>query len=172
MYNNDYLISPHSSTITEPSGLESWLGATTGIAIAAVILLILILIAVGVLMIIAECKIISKAGDKWWKGLIPGYSTWTYTKITGLAWWWFPIFFRLLALQGDFSDAAKGYISILVFLTSFNYHFNLSKKFGKTNGFAVLLTLLPVIGYPILAFGAAKYNKDAKVDKNGIFQID
>ena len=77
----------------------------------------------------------------------------------------------LTALEGDFNKT-QVVIPTLVFLTYFNYNFNLAKKFGKTNGFAVLLSLLPVIGYPILAFGSAKYEKDAKVDKNGIFSIE
>ena len=48
----------------------------------------------------------------------------------------------------------------------------LAKKFGKSNGFAFLCTILPIIGIPILGFGSAKYNKDAKVDKNGIFSVE
>jgi hypothetical protein len=32
--------------------------------------------------------------------------------------------------------------------------------------------ILPVIGIPILAFGSAKYNADAKTDKNGIFAVE
>lgn len=54
----------------------------------------------------------------------------------------------------------------------FNFNYNLSKKFGKTNGFAVLLTILPIIGVPILAFGSAKYQDNVKVDKNGIFAVE
>ena len=33
----------------------------------------------------------------------------------------------------------------------------MAKKFGKSNGFAVLVALLPIIGLPILAFGSAQY---------------
>lgn len=169
MYNNDYLI--NQNPIAEPSGIESWLGAATGVVVVLVVLLVLICIALAVLMIVADCKLFTKAGEKWWKAIIPGYSTWVLTKISGLAWWWFPIYMGLIALEGDFSKAQFA-IPTLLFLTAFNYNYNLAKKFGKTNGFAVLLSLLPVIGYPILAFGSAKYNKDAKVDKNGIFSIE
>ena len=48
----------------------------------------------------------------------------------------------------------------------------MAKKFGKSTGFAVLMAFLPVIGLPILAFGSAKYDKDAKVDANGIFSVN
>ena len=170
MYNNDYLFN-QNPVVTQPNGFESWLGAATGAVVVLIVLLALICIAVAVLMIVADCKIYAKAGEKWWKALIPGYSTWVLTKITGLAWWWFLIIMGLTALEGDFNKT-QVVIPTLVFLTYFNYNFNLAKKFGKTNGFAVLLSLLPVIGYPILAFGSAKYEKDAKVDKNGIFSIE
>ena len=170
MYNNDYgLIAP--APTPETNGLESLFGAATGAVIALIVIGILIAIAIIVVMIVAECKMFTKAGEKWWKALIPGYSTWVLTKITGLAWWWFPIFMVLLALNGNGKEV-NVVVPTLVCLASFNYCYNLAKKFGKTNGFAVLLALLPVIGYPILAFGSAKYDKAAKVDKNGIFSIE
>ena len=186
MYNNDYLYNP-KPIVAEPEGLEKIFGAATGVMIALLIVLILVLIAVAVIMIIANCKLLSKAGEKWWKGLIPVYANWVFNKISGLAWWWFLIVFVLTAISSHTGtithiDSLNGaeyqlgfnnyviYMGIL--LSAFNLNFSLAKKFGKSNGFAVLLTLLPVIGYPILAFGSAKYNKDAKVDQNGIFSIE
>ena len=163
---NDY----HGYEAVEPSQIERRLGALTGIPIVLVVLLVLIALAIAIITIIAQCKVYTKAGEKWWKGLIPLYNTWVLTKITGLAWWWFLIYAGLTAAATHF-DGSSPVFSIGLFLTSFNLHYNLSKKFGKTNGFAVLLTLLPFIGYPLLAFGNAKYEKNAKVDKNGIFEV-
>ena len=37
----------------------------------------------------------------------------------------------------------------------------LSKSFGQNEGFTVGLILLPIIFYPILAFGSAKYGGPA-----------
>jgi len=144
-------------------------GATTAVIVLA-ILLGLILIAVGVFMIITNCKLFKKAGEPWWKAIVPLYNSWVETKIVGLAWWWFPIFAVLTALIARTNDY-NFVVYIALLLTSFNYNFNLAKKFGKSNGFAVLTTLLPIIGLPMLAFGSATYNKDAEVDKNGIFSI-
>ena len=164
MYNSN-LITPNTTTTPD---VEAIFGGMAAGAIILVAILGLIALAIAVFFIIAYCKMYTKAGAKWWKVFIPIYNTWTETKITGLAWWWCPIYLVATVLAGfDASIAVFGII-----LISFNYNFNLAKKFGKTNGFAVLLTLLPVIGYPILAFGSAKYNKDAKVDKNGIFSIE
>ena len=154
----------------------SFLGAATGVAIILIVLLAIIALAIAVITVVAQCKTFSKAGEKWWKGLIPVYSNWVLTKITGLAWWWFIIITGLSAFVTNINvatsaDSANYIISMCIILTSFNYHYNLSKKFGKSNGFAVLITLLPFIGYPILAFSSAKYNNNAEVNKNGIFEV-
>lgn len=166
MYNSDYFL-------TEPSTSSSFSDFFTGASVAIIVLgiiLILIALAVAILVVVANCKIFTKAGEKWWKGLIPLYSSWVETRFTGLAWWWFLIFAGLTALAT--SGAASNYVIYWgLLLTSFNYNFNLAKKFGKSNGFAFLTTILPVIGLPILAFGSAQYNEAAEVDKNGIFAL-
>ena len=143
---------------------------TAGVAVA-IIFVVLIAIALVVLMIVANCLIFKKAGEKPWKGLIPLYSSWVETKIVGLAWYWFLIFAGLSALTGMYKGT-NFVVAMGLLLTSFNYNYNMAKKFGKSNGFAFLCTVLPVIGLPILAFGSSKYNKDAKVDKNGIFSVE
>jgi len=156
--------------LNEASNVESLITGASVAAVIGIILLAIIVLAVLILIIVSNCKIFKKAGESWWKGLIPLYNSWVETRITGLAWWWFLIFAALTALLGTGEDT-NWVIGCGLLLTSFNYNFNLAKKFGKSNGFAVLSTLLPYIGLPILAFGSAKYNKDAKVDKNGIFAI-
>lgn len=164
MYN--YTYTPSTTT----PDVESIFG---GMAVGAIILfaiLGLIALAVAIFMIIAECKLYAKAGEKWWKVFIPLYNSWVQTKIVGLAWWWFPIFVGTSVLM-DIKTVAP-IAGIAVILISFNYNYNLAKKFGKSNGFAVLTTFLPIIGLPILAFGSAKYDKNAATDKNGIFAVE
>ena len=166
MYNS-YYTTP--STTTTPS-VESIFGGMAVWAIVLVVIFGLIALAVAIFMIIAECKVYTKAGEKWWKVFIPIYNTWIQTKITGLAWWWLPIFLGAAALSDV--KSLEFVAGMAVILVSFNYNYNLAKKFGKSNGFAFLTTILPIIGLPILAFSSAKYDKDAVVDKNGIFAID
>ena len=167
MYNS-YYTTP--STTTNTPSVESIFGGMAVWAIVLIVIFGLIALAVAIFMIIAECKVYTKAGEKWWKVFIPIYNTWIQTKITGLAWWWLPIFLGASALADIKSlEFVAGWAIILV---SFNYNYNLAKKFGKSNGFAFLTTILPVIGLPILAFGSAKYDKNAATDKNGIFAID
>ena len=167
MYSSDYIFNEPSTATFDFS--EFFTGASIALLIFG-IFLILIILAIVILVVIANCKVFKKAGEAWWKGLIPLYSSWVETRIVGLAWWWFLIFAGLTAFAG-----VKGNFSYVVYwgiiLTSFNYNFNLAKKFGKSNGFAFLNTILPVIGLPILAFGSSQYNKDAEVDENGIFSV-
>lgn len=168
MYNNN-LITPNTYTTTTPD-VESIFGGMAVGAIVLVAILGLIVLAILIFMIIAQCKLFAKAGEKWWKALIPIYNSWIQAKITGLAWWWLPIFLVASALT---EVKTLGFVAGMgVILISFNFNYNLAKKFGKTNGFAVLTTFLPIIGLPILAFGSAKYDKNAATDKNGIFAID
>lgn len=157
--------------LTEPAATDSFL---TGAGVAAIVLVVIIgilVLAAIVLILISNCKIFKKAGEAWWKGLIPLYNSWVETRITGLGWWWFIIFVVITALFSRNTDESNFVLYMSLILTSFNYNYNLAKKFGKTNGFAVFNTIFPVIGLPILAFGSAKYDAEAKVDENGIFSI-
>ena len=78
-----------------------------------------------------------------------------------------------LAALSVFVSKESSYVFVWgALLCTFNYNYNLAKKFGKSNGFAFLCTILPIIGIPILAFGSAKYNKNAEVNGNGIFDVN
>ena len=161
---NDYY------NLTATSEAEKILGNLTAGAIIAIVILSLLACAIIVLMLVSNYMIFKKAGEKPWKGLIPLYNSWVETRIAGLAWYWFLIFAGLTAMMEMFS--AGFVVSFGLVLTSFNYNYNIAKKFGRTEGFAFLCTILPIIGLPILAFGDSKYKKDAKVDKNGIFSVE
>ncbi len=171
MYNYHFGNYYNPRPTVEPSFNDALNGLTGGLVALAVIL-ILVLIAVLIILIIAECKVFAKAGEKWWKALIPVYNSWVQIKFAGLAWWWFVIFCGLSLLGAGLKADATAIVSMLLLLTSFNLNYNLARKFGKGNGYAFLCTFLPFIGYPMLAFGSATYDKDVKVDKNGIFSVE
>ena len=145
-------------------------GALAGAALALVIVGALIVLALVVLIIVANCKIFKKAGEDWWKALVPLYNSWVEARIGGLAWWWFLIFVVLTTLVGALKEV-NATVSMAMVLTSYNFSYNICKKFGKSGGFALLCTLLPFVGFPILAFGSAKYDKSISTDENGIFSV-
>ena len=166
MFTNGY------DSVTTTNSLDFWSDfANLGAGLIAVaIVFFVIILALAIFLIIAECKMFKKAGEEWWKALVPVYNTWIETKIAGLAWWWCPIILGVTALSAFVNLSYVACIAALVI--SFNFYYNISKKFGKSNGFALLCTLLPIIGIPILAFGSDKYNASVKTDKNGIFAVE
>jgi len=145
-------------------------GALSGAVLALVLVLVLVVLALLVLIIVANCKIFKKADEAWWKALVPLYNSWVEARIGGLAWWWFLIFVVLTTLVGALKEVNVT-VSMAMVLTSYNFSYNICKKFGKSGGFALLCTLLPFVGFPILAFGNAKYDKSISTDKNGIFAV-
>lgn len=103
-------------------------------------------IITSLLIIIAKWIVFKKAWEKWWKAIIPLYNDYVLFKI---AWrkkwfWWILIppiyvFVKIAAL------------------------FDLSKKFWKKNWFALWLSFIPVIFFPILAWWKAKYDDSKKM---------
>lgn len=123
-------------------------GATTflGGMVVFFVILAIISVAVSVFMIVCQYKIFSKNGKPGWYAIIPFLNTWTLFEIAG----------------------NKGWLSLIpfaniVFLYISNY--KLAIKMGKSTGIAILVTLMPLIGYPILAF-----SKDNNVSENNLME--
>lgn len=93
------------------------------------------------LVVIAQWKIYTKAGQPGWASIIPIYSIIVYFDIIKKPGWWFIMFF----------------IPILNIIFAVKFVHALSIAFGKGAGFTVGLIFLPIIFYPILAFGDAEY---------------
>ena len=88
---------------------------------------------------ISRFIIFAKAGQSGWKALIPFFNLFVFTKIVNKPVWWivlyllFPIGFILSSLQ-------------------------ISKLFDKKIVFSIGLILLPIVFYPLLAFGKSSIN--------------
>ena len=117
---------------------ESFIGAL-GIVIFGAILFLSLL--TGLIIIIAQWKIYTKAGQPGWACLIPIYNIYILLKIIGKPWWWLILMFVPVA-------------NLIIAIWSTNL---LSKRFGKDESFTIGLFLLPIIFYPILGFGKAEY---------------
>lgn len=100
-----------------------------------------VLFAAIIIMIVSMWRLFTKAGQPGWAAIIPIYNTIVLLKIAGRPAWWFLLF--LLPV-----------VSIIVAAV---VYYEVAQAFGKGVGYAVLLFLLPVIGFPMLAFGDAKY---------------
>jgi len=103
-------------------------------------------IAVWILVLVSWWKVFEKAGEKWWKCLIPIYNLYILLKIAGKPGRWLLLFI----------------VPIVNIVIIFMTYIALAKKFGKSGGFGVGLALLWAIFFPILAFWKAKYNHHHK----------
>lgn len=117
------------------------LGAMAGIYFA-------LFIACYVLLVIAQWKIFTKAGEAGWKSLIPIYNIVVLYKIIGLSPWLLLIYLAAII-------PVVGYIAILVL--SIISMVKLGQAFGKGAGFIVGLVFLAPIFQMILGFGSAEY---------------
>jgi hypothetical protein len=104
--------------------------------------LVVVWLAVLVLMIAATWKIFVKAGEPGWAAIIPIYNFIVLLKIAGKPLWW------IILLFVPFVNLI---ILILVYVA-------LARNFGKGAGFAIGLLLLPIIFFPLLAWGDAQYH--------------
>ena len=98
----------------------------------------LVAIALG---IISTWRIYVKADQPGWASIVPVYNLYIFCKIVGKSGWW--VLLSMIPIVG---------IVIFVIL-----NLELSKSFGKGTGFGLGLAFLPIVFYPILAFGDADY---------------
>ena len=104
-------------------------------------LISIIWLIVAVFMLIAMWKVYTKAGKPGWGCIIPIYNVYLMMKIAGKPGWWFILCFIPIV------NIVIGIIATI----------GIANNFGKGVGFAVGLILLPIIFYPMLAFGSAEY---------------
>jgi hypothetical protein len=103
--------------------------------------LLLVGLPLAILLIAAQWKIYTKAGQPGWACIIPIYNIYVLLKIVGKPTWWLIMMFL-------------PFVNIIFAIWALNM---LSKSFGKDEGFTVGLLLLGIVFYPILGFGSAVY---------------
>lgn len=100
-------------------------------------------IASSILTIISLWKIYTKAKQPGWASIIPFYSEFVLYRLT----WGEGIYFLFTYVA----------IPVVPFIMSVITIIKLARSFRKSDGFAVGLILLPVVFFPILAFGSSEY---------------
>jgi hypothetical protein len=125
---------------------ESYDGAAQGI-MALMGIIIIIASVISLICIVSNWKIFSKAGRPGWASIVPIYNIVIFLDIVGKPAWWI----ILLIIPGP-------NIVIAIMLVH-----QLSLAFGQGIGTTLLLLFLPFIGYPMLAFGSATYQRPMPV---------
>jgi len=98
-------------------------------------------LALAIFMIVCMWKIYAKADKPGWASIVPIYNYVVLLEIIKKPIWW--IILMLIPIVN--------FIIIIIIMIE------LAKAYGKDGGFAVGLILLPIVFFPILAFGDAKY---------------
>ncbi len=128
--------------------------ADPAVTAGLMLLLLPVYLVILAVSIVSLWKIFTKAGRPGWAALIPLYNTWTLLEIAGKPGWWL---FAGIALSFIPFIGALGVLAGAIIVS-----LELAKKFGKSSVFAIVgLVLFPIVGYPMLAFGDAKYESDA-----------
>ena len=125
-------------------GVSTSSGLTGAIAAMGLFFWILSM-ALGILKIVSLWKIFKKAGKPGWASIVPIYNIYIMCEIAEKEWW----YILLLCVP---------FVNIYVMIVLYN---GMAKKFGKGGGFVVGMILLPVVFFPMLAFG-----KDATIVNN------
>ena len=154
--------------------------AQFGVILSMVFLGLLIALAVyGLIWVISVWRIFTKAGNKGWKAIVPFYNVYTLYRVA-----WKKKMFWVMVGAAAFSGIVSGVVGglglhipenltwisalvdlvcwIVVLVVEIRLQVMLAKAFGKGGGFAVGLIFLPIIFYPILAFGKAKFRRRRK----------
>ncbi|GAC1387485.1 MAG: hypothetical protein NVS1B7_0920 [Candidatus Saccharimonadales bacterium] len=128
----------------------------------------LLVFCLGILLIVSSWKVFEKAHKPGWASIVPFYNAWILAEVGGKPGW-----LGILANTGlllnylnPFSSGGVswGYFIVITVLSLISAAVNIiiglgvAERFNKTRSFGLLLGLVPFIGYPMLAFGDAKYS--------------
>jgi hypothetical protein len=103
--------------------------------------IVAVLFLLWVYVIVAMWMLFTKANQPGWAAIVPFYNIYVLLKVVGRPGWWLALMF------------VPGVVTVIVVIVMID----LARAFGKRGVFAVLLILLPFVGWPILGFGAARY---------------
>ena len=161
--NDYYLIDGAQADVVDPmfSSLGAVLGALAGIltVIAAISLILTIL------QIVTTALIFRKAGQPWWKCLIPIYGQYIFFKIAwDPLWFWVTTGLGIIsvmvpAMVGDATvvTIVCAVVTAFAIVIAIMFNVKLAKSFGRSGAFAVGLIFLGIIFQCILAFGGSQY---------------
>ena len=123
----------HTTTVGG-GGLAAMMGAFMGIWLVFYLVILAVLI-------VSQWKVFSKAGKPGWAALVPFYNLYIMIKVAGMSGWWMLAFF----------------VPFLNLIAMIIITHKTSEAFGHGVGFTLGLIFLPLIFWPILAFGSSQY---------------
>ncbi|MBR3324432.1 MAG: hypothetical protein IKG14_00055 [Clostridia bacterium] len=153
-YYYDFDYSPYLDSYPSSANADAItsLGAAVSAMFAGFAFFFIAIFVVAIIVVIARWKLFKKAGRKPWDSLIPIHSDIVEFELGGIeSYWYFLNYIVIIPFIGWF----LGWIPILIL--NFWRCIALSKSFGKSTGFGVMMAFFPFVGYPMLAFGNNQY---------------
>ena len=133
------------TTVTNSTNDDSGWLAFSGMAL-------LVWLAIAIVVVAGMWKTFEKAKKPGWAAIVPIYNFIVLLQIAGRpVWWAFLILFAVIPFVGW----------IVPFIVSIIVYNDVAKSFGKDVGITLLLIFIPIIGWPYLGFGDAKYKGPA-----------
>lgn len=131
-------------------------------ALGTSVLLLLFVVGLLVVSIVSNWCVFTKAGEPGWKIFVPFYGSYVSYRIAGvILYFWITL---LLSFAAGLTDGPNGEATLLSSLFSLGASavevwmcINLARSFGRGIAFGMGLAFLPVVFYPILAFGSSEY---------------
>jgi hypothetical protein len=99
------------------------------------------LLLLAIIIVVSLCRLFAKAGEAWWKALIPVYNLFVFVTIAGKPWWWGLLLF----------------VPVVNIVAHFIVNISLARRFGQGALFGVGLALFGFVFYPLLAFGKSGF---------------
>ena len=154
---------------------------------AFLIVYMIIYVVILAIAIISLWRIYEKMGEPGWKGIIPFYNIWVMVEKLKKPrfWFWIQVVCSALIIgisvitagilviamqaQEDIAGiiAVIGLFTLVVAVVALVYqiriYYALAKSFGYGIGFTVGLVLLPIVFFPILAFGDSVFTPPADI---------
>lgn len=136
-------------------------GLVAAIAAAGAVLAVSVIVWY-VLLVIANWRIFTKAGEAGWKSIIPIYNMYILYKIswkTTMFWIVIAAFVLcgILSPIGGAASAIGAIFSIAAMIIGIIQNYKLAKAFGHGVGFTIGLIIFSPIFFLILGFGSSKY---------------
>lgn len=126
--------------------------------------------SMGMLML-GKALTLKKMGDDGWRGLIPVYGDWRILKAAGASGiYCASLFFSVLGMLWLICEGFNVFgiaFTLVGMAMAFSCYQELAASFRKSTGFAVGLMLVPMVFYPILAFGSALYDPSVRARNEG-----
>ncbi|MBR1413621.1 MAG: signal peptidase I [Bacilli bacterium] len=123
---------------------------------AFLLVIVLIALVISIVVIIGQWKALKKGGKPGWAAIIPIYNNWVMCEMVGVNPYWVIVVLLspILALIPVVGSLIQ-FVVALYFTILLNV--SVARSFGKSDGYAAGLILLPVIFWPMLGFGKDEF---------------